>query len=111
MDIQRHYEETDMQKRTLSCVISALLGASLLAACGGGSDSSQTKLLAQTGCAGASCYGYNTPSSTSLQFYVNSAPWADLHYTVNGGAQLNVRMTVSGANNTYTVSGLSTGAV
>lgn len=86
----------------------------MLLACGGSdsgtADTPQTKLLAQTGCAGSSCYGYN-PSSTSVQFYVNSAPWADLHYSVNGGAQLNVRMAVSGTTNTYTVSNLKAGDV
>jgi hypothetical protein len=43
--------------------------------------------------------------------YVNNAPWADAHYTVNNGAQINVRMTVSGTNNLYTVSGLKIGDV
>lgn len=53
----------------------------------------------------------NTPTSASnLQFFVHDAIWADLHYQVNGGGQLNVRMTPSGANHTYDVGGLTSGA-
>jgi outer membrane biosynthesis protein TonB len=52
-----------------------------------------------------------TASASSVAFYVNNAPWADLHYTVNGVNQQNVRMTVNGSNNTYTVTGLKAGDV
>lgn len=55
--------------------------------------------------------GHNNTSSSSVQFFVNDASWADLHYQINGGGQLNVRMTPNGANHTYTVSGLSSGQV
>lgn len=58
----------------------------------------------------AADYGYTVASSSSVNFYVNGATWADLHYQINGGTQLNVRMNVSGTNNTYTVGGLSNGA-
>jgi beta-glucanase (GH16 family) len=36
--------------------------------------------------------------------------WADLHYQVNGGGQLNVRMNPSGTNHFFDVGGLSVGA-
>jgi endo-1,3(4)-beta-glucanase len=56
--------------------------------------------------------GYVKLSSTSVKFYANGAPWADVHYTVNGGAQQNVRMTHGSDNsNTLTVTGLPAGAV
>jgi beta-glucanase (GH16 family) len=53
--------------------------------------------------------GYTVSSPSSVQFFVNGASWADVHYQINGGVQLNVRMTASGANHTYGVSGLSNG--
>jgi beta-glucanase (GH16 family) len=58
----------------------------------------------------AATLGYTTLSCSQVQFYANGVAWADLHYTVNGGGQLNVRMTQSGANATYTVGGLTSGA-
>ncbi len=59
----------------------------------------------------ASGNGYTVLSATSIRFYVNNAPWADIHFTISGGAQQNIRMTVSGSNNTYDVTGLTSGAV
>ena len=59
----------------------------------------------------AATYGYNTVSGSSVQFYVNDAPWADLHYQINTDGQQNFRMTVSGANNTYTLNNVPSGAV
>jgi CxxC motif-containing protein (DUF1111 family) len=56
----------------------------------------------------AATYGVQ-PSGSSAIFYVDSTSWADIHYKVNGGAQLNVRMTVTNGRNQYTVTGLSTG--
>ena len=35
--------------------------------------------------------------------------WTDIHYSVNGGAQQNVRMTQSGSKATYTINGLKSG--
>ncbi|QRK06438.1 glycoside hydrolase family 16 protein [Archangium violaceum] len=66
-------------------------------------------VLLATG-ASAATSGYTITSTTSVRFYVNDAPWADLHYQVNGGTQLNVRMTASGTNHTYNVTGVPTGA-
>ena len=56
--------------------------------------------------------GYQVLSTTSVKFYANAAPWADIHYTVNGGAQQNIRMTHNADNsNTLTVTGIPAGAV
>lgn len=58
----------------------------------------------------AATSGYTVTSSSSVRFWVNDAPWADLHYTINGGTQLNVRMAPSGTNHTYDVNGIPSGA-
>jgi beta-glucanase (GH16 family) len=60
--------------------------------------------------AAAATSGYTITSPSSVRFHVNDAPWADLHYQVNGGIQLNVRMNPSGNNHTYDVSGVPSGA-
>lgn len=60
--------------------------------------------------AAAATSGYTITSTNSVRFYVNDAPWADLHYQVNGGVQLNVRMSPSGNNHTYDVNGVPSGA-
>ena len=62
--------------------------------------------------ASAADYGYTPVSSTSVRFYANNAPWADLHYIVGTNGQQNVRMAHDSANNnTYTVNGISSGTV
>ena len=48
-------------------------------------------------------------SNQSVEFFVTSTAWADVHYVVNGGSQLNVRMTLADARNTYSISNLSAG--
>ena len=58
----------------------------------------------------AATSGFTITSSSSVQFWVNEAPWADLHYQINGGVQLNVRMAVSGTNNTFDVTAVPAGA-
>lgn len=65
-------------------------------------------LLAQG--AAAATWGHTITSTSSVRFYVNDAPWADLHYQINGGTQLNVRMLASGNNHTYDVTGVPGGA-
>jgi beta-glucanase (GH16 family) len=50
-------------------------------------------------------------SATTLQLNTTTGSWADVHYTVNNGGQANVRMTLSGTTNTWSVSGLKTGDV
>lgn len=53
--------------------------------------------------------GLNRTDGT-VEFYVNGATFADLHYKVNGGGQMNVGMKNDGNGNfTYTVSGLNIG--
>ncbi len=46
-----------------------------------------------------------------LKFSLTSSSWADVHYTVNNGGQLNVRMTQASGVNTYTAAGLKAGDV
>jgi beta-glucanase (GH16 family) len=50
-------------------------------------------------------------SATTLQFTTTTGSWADVHYTVNNGAQLNVRMRLDGTTNTYSAGGLKIGDV
>jgi beta-glucanase (GH16 family) len=50
-------------------------------------------------------------SSTTLQFTTTTGSWADVHYTVNNGAQQNVRMRLDGTTNTFTAGGLAIGNV
>ncbi|TMQ06829.1 MAG: glycoside hydrolase family 16 protein [Deltaproteobacteria bacterium] len=59
----------------------------------------------------AATSGFTITSSSSVQFWVNDAPWADLHYQINGGVQLNVRMTANGTNHTYDVTAVPGGAI
>ncbi|MEN0037304.1 MAG: glycosyl hydrolase [Cellvibrio sp.] len=58
----------------------------------------------------ATPYGHTVLTSTSVRFHANNAAWADIHYTINGGAQQNIRMTNANNNNTYTVTGIPAGA-
>lgn len=53
--------------------------------------------------------GMNYASSSSATAYVNDSSWTDIHYSVNGGGQQNVRMTQSGSKATYTINGLKSG--
>ncbi len=59
----------------------------------------------------ATPYGHTVLTSTSVRFHANAAAWADIHYTINGGAQQNIRMTHNADNsNTYTLTGIPAGA-
>ncbi|WP_086932826.1 di-heme oxidoredictase family protein [Agarilytica rhodophyticola] len=49
----------------------------------------------------------NGPSSVT--FFVNSNAWSDVHYSINTGNQLNVRMHHDSGRNTYTINNLSQG--
>ena len=60
--------------------------------------------------AAAATSGHTITSPSSVRFHVEDAPWADLHYQVNGGGQLNIRMNASGNNHTYDVTGVPSGA-
>ena len=66
-------------------------------------------VLLFAGRAEATDWGFNVTSASSVQFFVHDAAWADLHYIVNGGVQLNVRMVASGVNHSYDVTGLHNG--
>ena len=57
----------------------------------------------------ASGMGMNSAGSGSATAYVNDSSWTDIHYSVNGGGQQNVRMTQSGSKATYTINGLKSG--
>jgi beta-glucanase (GH16 family) len=50
-------------------------------------------------------------SATTLQFVTTTGSWADVHYTVNNGAQQNVRMRLNGSTNTFDAGGLKIGDV
>ena len=54
--------------------------------------------------------GFTITSSTSVLFWVHDAAWADLHYQINSGVQLNVRMVASGTNHTFDVTAVPSGA-
>lgn len=54
-------------------------------------------------------YGANNETGGVVQFYADGGTWADLHYTLAGGSQLNVTMSNSGTDNSYQVSGLTNG--
>ena len=56
-------------------------------------------------------HGHTILSGSSVRFHVNNAAWADVHYTINNGAQQNIRMTVSGSNNTYDLTNVPAGAL
>ena len=58
-----------------------------------------------------SLYGVTVTGADSIEFYVNTPDWSDVHYTVNSGGQQNVRMTQSGGKNTWPLTGLSNGDV
>ncbi len=58
----------------------------------------------------AATYGAQGSGSSAI-FYVDTTSWADIHYTLNNGGQLNVRMTVTNGRNQYTVSNLVAGDV
>ena len=46
-----------------------------------------------------------------LKFSLASTGWADVHYTVNNGGGINVRMTQASGINSYTAGGLKAGDV
>jgi endoglucanase Acf2/chitodextrinase len=72
------------------------------------SSSSSVTVTTDSGSSGGS--SGHTISGSNVQFYVNSAPWADVHYIVNGGGQQNIRMTASGSNHSYTLANVASGA-
>ena len=78
---------------------------------GAGNESAASNSVTVTTDSGGSGNGYgHTIVGSNVQFYANNASWADVHYTINGGPQQNVRMISSGGNNTYTLTGVASGA-
>ncbi len=71
--------------------------------------SGNTGNTGNTGNPPASGMGMNSAGAGSATAYVNDSSWTDIHYSVNGGAQQNVRMTQSGSKATYTINGLKSG--
>jgi CxxC motif-containing protein (DUF1111 family)/beta-glucanase (GH16 family) len=55
--------------------------------------------------------GIEQTSNSNVTFYVNSIDWADVHYTINGANQQNVRMVFSNGRNIKNLTGLSSGDV
>jgi len=56
-------------------------------------------------------FGVQSSGAQSAQFFVNTTEWADVHFSINGGGQQNIRMTQTGSQNVYTVNGLNSGDV
>jgi beta-glucanase (GH16 family) len=76
------------------------------------SSSSKSSVASSSSSSVAAAYGYTKPTTTSVKFYANNSPWVDVHYTVSGGGQQNVRLTHNADNtNTLTVTGVPVGAV
>lgn len=106
-------------KRTGLTLITGGIGG-----CGGSSSSSSSissssssisssisSSVSSSSASSSSAYGASITGSSSLRFYVNNAPWADVHYTVNNGGQINVRMTHNADNsNTLDVTSVPAGA-
>lgn len=76
------------------------------------SSSSKSSVASSSSSSVAPANGYTKLTTTSVKFYANNAPWVDIHYTVNGGAQQNIRMIHNADNtNTFTVTGIPAGSV
>ncbi len=59
----------------------------------------------------ATPYGHTVLTGSSVRFHANNAAWADIHFTINGGAQQNIRMTHNADNsNTYGLGSIPAGA-
>ncbi|WP_416307546.1 di-heme oxidoredictase family protein [Neptunicella sp. SCSIO 80796] len=74
-------------------------------------DTESSVLVDDVGCpvVTTSLTGIVQDDDDSVYFYVNTTGWADVHYTINGGGQLNVRMENVNGRNIFSVSGLSDG--
>lgn len=76
------------------------------------SSSSKSSVASSSSSSAAAAYGYTKLTTTSVKFYANNSPWVDVHFTVNGGEQQNVRMTHNADNtNNFTATGIPVGAV
>jgi hypothetical protein len=75
----------------------------------GNESASSNSVTVTTETSGGGGYGH-TISGSNVQFYVNNASWADVHYIINSNGQQNFRMTNSGSSNTYTLTNVPSGA-
>jgi len=108
--IKHSGDPVDAAPTTTSCGSSSSSSSSL-ASSSVASSSLASSSKASSSASSTTGNGYTILSSSSVQFYANNAPWVDIHYTINGGAQQNIRMTHNADNsNTYTVTGIPTGA-
>lgn len=74
--------------------------------------SSVQSSVARSSSSAAATSGHLKLNATSVKFYANNSPWVDVHYTVNGGAQQNIRMLHNADNtNSYSAIGLPAGSV
>lgn len=71
-----------------------------------------TLVLAATAQAATGTPGFTQLAGGQIQFYVNDAAWANLHFTVGSGGPMNVSMKhdATSNNNTFTVSKIPAGA-
>lgn len=104
-------DAVDANPGTTTCTGSSSSAATSSSSVASSVASTSSSKASSSASSAASGNGYTILSSTSASFYANNAPWADIHYTINGGAQQNVRMTHNADNtNTLTLTGLPAGA-
>lgn len=100
--------DTSWTQFTLPAVSSSSSSSSSVAS----SSSSSSVASSSSSSSVAQAYGFTKLSSTSVKFYANNAPWVDIHYTLDNGGQMNVRMTHNADNsNTYTLTDLPQGTL
>ena len=54
-----------------------------------------------------SVFGVVRVNEDTAEFFVNTTAWADIHYSLNGGGQQNVRMIQTGSRNIFNLTGLN----
>lgn len=105
VDYVRVYQESPSYTSSSSSNVDS--GSSSSGSSSSGSSSSSSSSNTSTPASGM---GLKYTGASTAQAYVNNSKWVDIHYTVNGGAQQNVRMNQSGTKATYTINGLSNGS-
>ena len=106
VDYVRVYQENPSYTSSSSSNVDS--GSSSSGSSSSGSSSSSSSSSTSTPSSGM---GMTYTGTSTAQAYVNNSKWTDIHYTVNGGAQQNVRMSQSGTKATYTINGLSSGNI
>lgn len=85
--------------------------ASSVATSAASSMSSASATGTSSSAAGNGAYGHTLLSADSVRFFANNAAWADIHFTINGGPQQNLRMSHNADNsNSYELTGIPAGA-